>query len=247
MNLEGKSVIVTGAARGLGLGIARALLDEGALVTAAASTEETASEARERLGAGDDQLATVASDVSTVAGCEAVAAAARKAFGGIHGLVTNAGLYGETTVEGTDEPFWDRIIDTNLKSTFFSIKAALPSLRERHGAVVTIASYNGVHGVSGNAAVYGAAKAAVVNLTKTLALDLAPQVRVNSIAPGFIETEKLLAADGATELIEALGQMTPTGRIGRPEEVAHAVVYTLESDFLTGAVINLDGGRSAGR
>src|SRR3954447_7458328 len=131
MLLEGKSGVVTGAARGLGLRIAQALLDQGAFVTAGASSEGTAEEARERLRCDDGRLATVASDVSTVAGCEAVAAAATDAFGGIDVLVANAGLYGEATIDSADEEFWDRIPDTTLKSTFFTIKAALPSLRER--------------------------------------------------------------------------------------------------------------------
>jgi NAD(P)-dependent dehydrogenase (short-subunit alcohol dehydrogenase family) len=238
--------VVTGGARGIGLETARELLSRGARVTISATSERSIGEARERLGDAG-QLAAVASDLTTVEGCRRVARGAIEAFGSIAGLVANAGLYAEASVEETTEALWDRVIDTNLKSAFFSIQAALPSIRESGGAIVTMASYNGVDGVRGNVSAYGAAKAGLINLTKALALDLAPHVRVNAIAPGFIETEKLLARPDAALLVDELGSITPAGRIGRRTEIAHAVVYALEAEFLTGATINIDGGRSAGR
>jgi NAD(P)-dependent dehydrogenase (short-subunit alcohol dehydrogenase family) len=246
VKIEGSSIIVTGAARGIGLETARELLARGARVTISATSERSIHEARERLGDPAD-LAMAASDLTTVEGCRVVAARAVEAFGAIDGLVTNAGLYAEASVDEMTEALWDRVIDTNLKSAFFSIQAALPSLRQSRGAIVTMASYNGVDGVRGNVSAYGAAKAGVINLAKALALDLAPQVRVNAVAPGFIETEKLLARADAAAVTEVLEQLTPAGRIGQRHEIALTVVYALESDFLTGATINIDGGRSAGR
>ena len=246
MELAGRSIIVTGGARGIGLATAQVLLARGARVTIGATSEKSLSAARVALG-DPPELATVASDVSTLPGCRAVAEAAADAFGEIDALFTNAGVYAESPVENVTEELWDRVIDTNLKSTFFCIQAALPSLRARRGAIVTMSSYNGVDGVSGNASIYGAAKAAIINLTRALALDLAPDVRINAIAPGFIQTEKLREHPEAETIVEALAQMTPLRRIGRGAEVAHAVVFALENEFLTGATITLDGGRSAGR
>ena len=246
MEIAGRSIIVTGGARGIGLATARELLDRGARVTMGATSDESLSSARAALG-DPPELATVASDVATVAGCRAVVKAALDAFGAIDALFTNAGLYAESPVADTTEDLWDSVMDTNVKSTFFCIQAALPALRASRGAIVTMSSYNGVDGVSGDVSVYGAAKAAIINLTRALALDLAPDVRINAIAPGFIETEKLLALPQADRVLEALAQITPIGRVGRRAEVAHAVVFALENEFLTGATITIDGGRCAGR
>jgi NAD(P)-dependent dehydrogenase (short-subunit alcohol dehydrogenase family) len=246
MRIEGASVVITGGARGIGLRAAATLLERGARVTIGATAERSLVAAREQLGE-TDRLATVASDVRTAAGCRAVADRALEAFGGIDALFTNAGLYAETPIDGTTEELWDRVIDTNLKSAFFSIQAALPSLRRARGVVVTMSSYNGVDGVSGNVGAYGAAKAGVINLTRALALDLAPDVRINAIAPGFVETEKLLGIPDAAGVIEALGRMTPVGRIGHGDEIASALVFAIENEFLNGTTITIDGGRSAGR
>jgi NAD(P)-dependent dehydrogenase (short-subunit alcohol dehydrogenase family) len=246
VNIEGRSIVVTGGARGIGLQTARELLARGAKVTITATSEESLTEARERLGSAD-RLATAASDLATPDGCRTAVAGALDAFGFVDGLFTNAGLYAEASVDEMTEELWDRIIDTNLKSAFFTIQAALPSLREARGAIVTMSSYNGVDGVRGNVSAYGAAKAGVINMTRALALDLAPEVRVNAIAPGFVETEKLLAISDAEAVIEMLGRMTAVGRIAQGAEIAHAVVFALENEFLTGATINIDGGRCAGR
>ena len=245
MEIEGKSVIVTGGARGIGLACARELLERGARVTIAASSESSIGEAVAQLGERED-LATVASDLATVEGCRAVAQAALGAFGAINVLFTNAGLYAEADVSETDEQLWDAVIDTNLKSTFFCIQAALPELERARGVIVTMSSFNGVTGIAGNVGVYGAAKAGVINLTRALALDLAPTVRVNCIAPGFVETEKLLARENVEELTKIYSQITPLGRVARREEIAHALVFAIENDFLTGTTLNIDGGRSAG-
>jgi NAD(P)-dependent dehydrogenase (short-subunit alcohol dehydrogenase family) len=242
MNLDGKSVVVTGGARGIGLGIVQSLLERGAHVTFGAKSGGSVAEAVGRLG-DRAALASVVADVSTPDGAEAIVQTAIDAFGAVDGLVANAGLYGTTQIGETTLEDIRKLIDQNFSSTFLCIQAALPPLREAKGAVVTISSLNGVQGVTGGSNVYGAAKAGVINLTESLALELAPEVRLNSIAPGFIETEKLLAEDEAAQLIKTLSEMTPAGRIGRPEEIAHGVVFALENDFLVGATLNIDGGR----
>lgn len=244
MEIQGKSVIVTGGGRGIGLTCARVLLERGARVTVGASNEASIRNALSTLGERDE-LAGVVSDVSTVDGCREVVEGAVAAFGGIDVLFTNAGVYIEADVAEMSEPAWDTVIDTNLKSAFFCIQAALPELRKTRGAIVTMSSYNGVAGIPGAISAYGAAKAGVINLTRALALDLGPDVRINCIAPGFVETEKLLARSNAGELIEMYSRMTPVGRIATREEIAHALVFAIENEFLHGATLNIDGGRCA--
>jgi NAD(P)-dependent dehydrogenase (short-subunit alcohol dehydrogenase family) len=244
MKLEDKSIVITGAGRGIGLACARELLGRGARVTIAATSTESIGEATERLGASES-LAAVAADVSTPEGARAVSEAAVAAFGAIDGLFANAGGYAEGPIEEMAPSYWDEAIAKNLRTTFLAIQACLPELRRTRGAIVTMGSFNGVTGVAGHAGVYGAAKAAVANLTKSLALDLAPDVRCNCLAPGFIETEKLHARDDAEELIAALSETIPAGRFGTGEEVAHALVFLFENEYMDGAVLNVDGGRIA--
>jgi 3-oxoacyl-[acyl-carrier protein] reductase len=245
MEIEGRSIIVTGGARGIGLVAARTLLERGARVTVVARSAESIAEARDALG-DSGLLATVAADASTQAGAESIAKQAIESFGGIDVLFTNAGAYAEASIEDTDIELWDTVMDANLKSCALCIRACIAQLRKSRGAIVTMSSFNGVTGISGGVSAYGAAKAAVISLTRSLALDLAPEVRVNCIAPGFVETEKLLARPDADTVIDALSQMTPVGRIARREEIAHALVFAIENDFLNGATVNIDGGRCAG-
>jgi meso-butanediol dehydrogenase/(S,S)-butanediol dehydrogenase/diacetyl reductase len=218
----------------------------GARVTTCATSDESIDRAEQALGA-NAALRMLVADVATPSGALAVVEVAREAFGSVDALFANAGLYAEAAVDEMTEELWDRIIDTNLKSAFLSVQAALGDLRAAKGTVVTMSSYNGLVGVGGGTSAYSAAKAGVAHLTRQLALDLAPDVRVNCIAPGFIETEKLRALDRADEVIAELGRMTPVQRIGRPEEVSHALLFALENEFLNGAVITLDGGISVGR
>jgi NAD(P)-dependent dehydrogenase (short-subunit alcohol dehydrogenase family) len=245
MDLVDRTVVVTGGARGLGLAAAQLFLQRGARIVIGALHAESLASAVSTLDGGD-RVAAVASDIATVAGCRAVAQAALEAFGTIDVLFTNAGVYATAEVEEMSEETWGAIIDSNLKGTFFCVQAALPALRRARGVVIAMASDAELVGVRGGCSAYGAAKAGIVNLTKQLALDLAPDVRVNCIAPGFIATEKLLARADADAVIKSLSQITPLQRLGTPAEVADAAVYAAESDFMTGATISLDGGITSG-
>ena len=254
MDLDGRSALITGGSRGIGLATARLALSRGANVTIGGLEPERLEAAEAELEDGD-RVATVAADVATVDGCRATVAAAGDAFGRLDILFTSAGDYGASPIDEVDEATWDRTIDTHLKGTFFSIQAALPMLLEAGGSVVTMASDAGVLGLRGGWAAYSAAKGGVVALTRQLAVDLAPAVRVNAVAPGPVATEHLFEdlADGSYGGLEgtddpaaAIVDALPLKRLISPEEVAEAVLFLATNRSMTGAVLNLDAGTTAG-
>ena len=158
----------------------------------------------------------------------------------------------EAIGEAMDEAAFDRVIDVNVKGLFFVTRAALPALRASRGNVVNVASESGVWGYA-LGTVYGASKGAVINLTRALAIELAPDVRVNSVGPGPVMTDMLRAqidtAPDPAAHAAALDAWAPMGRVGRPEEIAAAILF-LASDaaaFVTGANLRIDGGSTAGR
>jgi NAD(P)-dependent dehydrogenase (short-subunit alcohol dehydrogenase family) len=254
VDFEGASVLITGGTRGIGLATARRFLDLGARVTIGGRRASSVERAAASLEAGD-RLALVTADVSTAAGCRATVAAAARAFGGIDVLFANAGNYDSVPVEEITEELWDRTLATHLKGLFFCVQAALPALRSSRGAVVAMASDAGVAGLAGGWAAYCAAKGGVVNLVRQLALDLAPEVRVNCIAAGPVATDHLfedLAAGTyggigrSDDPAKALAETLPLRRLITPEEVADAVVFVASSRSMTGAALGLDAGTTAG-
>jgi NAD(P)-dependent dehydrogenase (short-subunit alcohol dehydrogenase family) len=254
MDFQSTSVLITGGSRGIGLATARRFLSLGARVTIGGLRSESLEPAARELGGGD-RVVGVAADVATAEGCAATVAAAIEAFGGVDVLFTNAGNYESGPIEQVTEETWDRTMAVHLKGTFFCVQSALSALRAKRGVVVTMGSDGGVRGLGGGWAAYCAAKGGVVNLTRQLALDLAPEVRVNCVAPGPVATEHLfadLAADtyGGVEASEdpaqALADTLPLRRLITPEEVADAVVFLASNESLTGSVLALDGGSTAG-
>jgi NAD(P)-dependent dehydrogenase (short-subunit alcohol dehydrogenase family) len=254
VSFEGKSVLVTGGSRGIGLATAKRFLGQGANVTIGGRDDARLDRATTDLDGGS-RVATVAADVSTVEGCRATVTAAVVAFGAIDVLVTNAGGYESAPVDEVTEDQWDRMIDAHLKGTFFCIQAALPSLRASHGCVVAMVSDAGLAGLPGGWAAYCAAKGGVVNLIRQLAMDLAPDIRLNCVAPGPVGTEHVfeeLAAgryggvDPGDDPEKALADTVPLKRLITPEEVADAVVYVAGAESMTGSVLGLDGGSTAG-
>ncbi len=191
-------------------------------------------------------------DVKNVAGCEAVVATVLEALGGLDILVNNAGVGPVGPIEGCDEAMWDETLDVNLKGTFFCCRAALPTLRASRGNIVNVASDAGLMG-DVNLSVYCASKGGVVNLTRALALELAPGVRVNCVCPGFIDTDMLHddieEADNPAAREQALIDYTPMKRLASPEEIGRAIAYLASDDarFVTGAAFQIDGGATAGR
>ena len=249
MSFEGKAVLVTGGTGGIGRAVAEAFLDRGALVAIGGTNEQAYWKISTALAC--KFLFPALGSLSTRAGCAAVVADALKSLGGLDVLVNAAGLYEEAPFEATDEALWDRTMDINLRGTYFTAQAALPALRAHRGNIVNIASESGLIAYP-NASAYCAAKGAVVNLTRALARELVPEVRVNCVCPGNIETEMIGRAAQASGDAEAYLAMSrdhaPQGRMGSPEEIAHAVLYFASdrAGFTTGAVLPVDGGTLAG-
>jgi NAD(P)-dependent dehydrogenase (short-subunit alcohol dehydrogenase family) len=252
MEWDGRVVLITGGSRGIGLATAKRFLGAGASVLLAGRSKEALAAAVAQLD-GAERVRGVTADVCSVAGCEAAVAAAADAFGRLDLLFTNAGGYESAPLEEVTEELWDRTIDTHLKGTFFCVQAAAPALREARGCVVTMTSDAGLLGMQAGWAAYCAAMGGVVNLTRQLALDLAPDVRVNAVAPGPVGTEQLYADlssatyggfEGAPDAVAALTGTLPVGRLIEPDEIARAVYFLAGMPAMTGSVLSVDGGTS---
>lgn len=250
-DFHGKSVLVTGAARGLGKCIATAFHGRGAQVMLNDLSMSDINRAIADLGAGP-RLAAIASDISTVAGCDAAVAAACQRFDRLDVLINNAGINLEMPIAAHDEAVWDKHLDVILKGGFFCAKAAIAPLKQSRGNIVNIASELGLQPIVNNAA-YCAAKGGLVNLTRALAIELAPEIRVNCIAPGVMDTELMrecaTASGDAAAYYRYYEGFNPQKRIAQPAEIAESVVFVASpsAGFMTGAIIPVDGGSIAGR
>jgi NAD(P)-dependent dehydrogenase (short-subunit alcohol dehydrogenase family) len=251
VDFAGKVALVTGAGRGLGFAIARALHAAGATVAVNDRTGDAVDSAIARLGGGDRLIPAPADLVDTAGARRAVETAATA--GRLDILVNNAAVNIEKPIEETDDEHWDRHLAVVLKASFFTVQAALPLLRASRGAVVNIASELGLQAIANNVA-YVAAKHGVVALTRALAIELAGAgVRVNALCPGTMDTELMrdcAAASGdAAGYYRAFAAYHPLGRLASREEVADFVVCLASpaAAFMTGAAVPLDGGSSAGR
>ena len=245
MLLEGKTALITGASRGIGLGIADAFLAQGASVAICGTSEEGVNKAKALLQGKYPQagVLALAADVSKAGDCEGFTAAAAEHFGKIDILVNNAGITRDTLLIRMSESDWDSVISVNLKGAFLMSKAvAKHMIKQRGGNIINMSS---VVGQSGNAAQanYSASKAGLIGLTKSLAKELASRnIRVNAIAPGFVKTEmtEVLKED----LRDAILQSIPLKRFAEVTDIAQAAVF-LASDnagYITGQVLAVNGG-----
>lgn len=251
-DFDGCRALVTGSTRGIGFATACALLERGAHVAVNGRTPGSVDAALERLPDARHAVAAPG-DLAAVLGCEAAVQVAVDALGGLDLLVNCAGVGVSASIEETDEPLFDRIMAVNLKGTWFCIRAALPALRESGGQVVSIASDAGLIGEAMLGA-YCASKGGVVNMTRALALELAPAVRVNCICPGYVDTD-MVRRDGIERAADpaaaerAIIEHAPLRRMATPAEIAQVVVFMASpaARFATGAAWQLDGGTTAGR
>jgi len=243
--LEGRVALVTGAASGIGKATARRLADEGAAVLLTDVNESLGATTTEELRAAGAKVDFLRHDVASEADWEAAVAKAVEEFGGLDIVVNNAGMGDLATIEETSLEDWQRTIAIDQTGVFLGMKTAAPHLKASgHGSVVNISSIFGTSGGFGTSPAYHAAKGAVRTLTKNVALHWATEgVRVNSIHPGFIDTPILDTARG-TPFEQVMLDLTPMGRLGRPEEIAAGVAYLVSDDasFVTGLELYIDGG-----
>ena len=242
--LSGKTAVVTGASRGIGRAIAEKLAAEGAFVVINynGSKEEAETVLAGIRAAGGDGC-VMQCNVSDFAACEAWMKEILALYGKIDILVNNAGITKDGLLMGMSEEAFDRVIETNLKGTFNCIRfAARPMIRQKSGCIINMASVVGVAGNAGQAN-YAASKAGVIGLTKTAARELASRgIRVNAIAPGFIETDMTEVLSDKVK--EASVSQIPLGHFGKPEDVANLAAFLASeaAAYITGQVIHCDGG-----
>ena len=237
--LKGKVILISGGARGQGAAEARLFVAEGARVVIGDVLEPEGSRLASELG---DAAAFVRQDVTLEGDWETAVSAART-FGGLHGLVNNAGIYQPRTLMETDTELFERHVRVNQLGCFLGMKAVVPLMEQSGGgAIVNISSVAGLRGSPG-AIAYSATKWALRGMTKAAAADLAPRkIRVNSVHPGPIDTE-MLNVRTPEQNRERL-QLVPMKRMGTAEEVAALVLFLLsdESGYITGAEVAIDGG-----
>jgi 3-oxoacyl-[acyl-carrier protein] reductase len=241
MEFVGKVVLVTGGGRGIGRAISAAFAQEGAAV--AIAFREHGHEAQavvDALRRGGRRAIAVQADVSRAADVRAMIDQVIDEWDRLDVLVNNAGILRRTPLAELTLREWDEVLATNLTGVMLCAQAAASALRERGGVVINVASIRGL--IGGTSLAYAASKGGVVTLTKTLARNLAPEVRVNAVAPAFVDTE--LNVHLTVEQRERIAEQIPLGRFAEPEEIARVVVFLASprAAYITGQTLVVDGG-----
>ena len=239
-----KCALVTGSSRGIGRAVAMQLAREGWNVCINyIKSRELAEDLAAQLRAEGREAMAVQADVSDRQAVNAMVAAAEAQLGPVELLVNNAGVAGQVLFQDVTDEMWDRYMGVNLGGARNTIQAVLPHmLHEKRGCIVNVSSMWGLRGASCEV-VYSCTKAALIALTRSLALELAPSgIRVNCVAPGVINTDMVQVL--GEEVLQELAVQTPLGRLGTPEDIAHAVSFfaSEKASFVTGQVLTADGG-----
>ena len=252
MQLAGKVALITGGASGIGRATAHLFAQEGAAVVVADVNQEAGKRVVEEIARAGGSAFFEAIDVTVAADCRRLVESAIRELGHIDVLFNNAGIIRRATVLELSEETWDRVMAVNVKSIYLLSREVIPHMEKQGaGSIINTASGWGLAG-GAKAAAYCASKGAVVLLTKAMAIDHGPRIRVNCICPGDTDTGMLrsearqLGEDYQPFLIESAKR--PLGRVGRPEEIAQAVLYLASeaSSFVTGTALVVDGGGLAG-
>jgi pteridine reductase len=238
-DLRGKSALVTGGARRVGRAIALALADRGANIvlhynSGAREAQSTAAELRER----GVEVSPVQADLADLTAAQALPKIARNAFGQLDVLVNSAAIMLRTPIGEVTPAQWDEMFAINLRTPFFVAQAAAPLLSEQGGVIVNIADLAAYETWPAYVP-HGITKAGIVQMTRGLARALAPKIRVNAVAPGAVQLPDDWSQDSADRLVST----TPLQKLGSAEDVAQAVVYLCEAEYVTGEVLIVDGGR----
>jgi 3-oxoacyl-[acyl-carrier protein] reductase len=249
MELSGRVAIVTGGGTGIGRAVCLQLAKAGAkavVVNYSRSEDEALATAAEVGTAGADALAHKA-NVADEAAVKAMIAATVDRYGRLDVLVNNAGttrFIAHPDLDALTDDVWDDILSVNLKGTFYCCRAAAPELRKTKGVIVNVASIAGYRG-AGSSIAYAVSKAGVLQLTRALAIALAPEVRVNSVSPGLVSTRwfrQSFGDDAAAAQEKAFASETPLGVVATPDHVAQAVMGMIAADQVTGQDLVVDGG-----
>jgi 3-oxoacyl-[acyl-carrier protein] reductase len=241
--MDGQCAIVTGAARGIGLEIARILAQTGASVALVDLDEEGVVRAAHDLRQEGHRIVSVAADVSNQAQVQAMVGEVHRQLSRIDILVNNAGVCPITAVEEISVSEWDFVLGVNLKGAFLCSQAVIPIMRQQKaGKIVNIASSAGQMGGLAVGLHYTASKAGILGLTKGLARILAPNIQVNAVSPGTTESE--MTSGWSQQAIDGIVRGIPAGRLGHPADVAAAVCFlaSRESNFITGQTLSVNGG-----
>ncbi|MFA5583827.1 MAG: SDR family NAD(P)-dependent oxidoreductase [Bacteriovoracaceae bacterium] len=243
-NFKDQFVIVTGGTRGIGACIAQAFIERGATVIATYSgNDEAATSFKKSLGENDSRLHLRKFNVSKFSEVEKFFDSYEKEFGELHILVNNAGIRRDQIIAAMEESEWDSVVDTNLKGTFNMTHFAVKLMaQKRYGRIINMSSIGGKLGLSGQAN-YAASKAGQIALSLSVSKEVAKRnITINNVCPGFIETD--LISDLPEEQVKEYKAQVPMKRFGKPEEVAHAVMFfaSKEASYITGAALDIAGG-----
>ena len=239
--LQDKVAIITGSSRGIGRAIAVRLAKEGCKVVINYSKDLDGAKETQKLVVKDSLI--VKADVSKISECKKLIEATVKKIGKIDILVNNAGIFDSKSLDELDESDWENVISVNSKSALFCSKYAVSYME--NGVIVNLASIVAYRSRP-NRTIYASSKSAIVGLTQSLAMELAPRIRVNAVAPGLIATDLAKHVLSSPEELKRRLQSIPLYRLGKPEDVANLVAFLVsdEASYITGTTILVDGGLS---